>query len=50
MKYNLAASFQNTINKILYKKTKIAVQMFKEKTKIKMFNLLWLEVLQQIKL
>ncbi len=34
MKYNLAASFQNTINKILYKKTKIAVKMFKEKTKI----------------
>ena len=34
MKYNLAASFQNTINKILYKKTKIAVEMFREKTKI----------------
>ena len=33
LKYNLAASFQNTINKILYKKTKIAVGMFKEKTK-----------------
>ena len=33
LKYNLAASFQNTINKILYKKTKIAVKMFKEKTK-----------------
>ncbi len=33
LKYNLAASFQNTINKILYKKTKIAVNMFKEKTK-----------------
>ena len=32
MKYNLAASFQNTINKILYKKTKIAVDIFKEKT------------------
>ena len=30
MKYDLAASFQNTINKILYKKTKIAVEMFKE--------------------
>tara|TARA_B100001248_G_scaffold261291_1_gene251987 strand:+ start:917 stop:1990 length:1074 start_codon:yes stop_codon:yes gene_type:complete len=30
-KYDLAASFQNTINNILYKKTKIAVQMFKEK-------------------
>ncbi len=32
MQYNLAASFQNTINKILYKKTKIAIQIFKEKT------------------
>ncbi len=35
MKYNLAASFQNTINKILYKKTKVAIEMFKEKTKNK---------------
>ena len=35
MKYNLAASFQNTVNKILYKKTKVAVQIFKEKTKKK---------------
>ncbi len=34
MKYNLAASFQNTINKILFKKTKIAVEMFKEETQI----------------
>ncbi len=33
MKYDLAASFQNTINKILYKKTKIAVEMFKKKTR-----------------
>ena len=33
MKYNLAASFQNTVNKILFKKTKIAIEMFKEKTK-----------------
>ena len=32
MKYDLAASFQNTINKILYKKTKIAIEMFKNKT------------------
>jgi|TARA_B110000438_G_scaffold216183_1_gene208700 N6-L-threonylcarbamoyladenine synthase len=32
LKYNLAASFQNTINKILYKKTKIAIEAFKEKT------------------
>ena len=39
LKYNLAASFQNTINKILYKKTKIAVEMFKEKTKKKNFQL-----------
>ena len=30
LKYDLAASFQFTINKILYKKTKIAIQMFKE--------------------
>ena len=29
----MAASFQNTINKILYKKTKIAVEMFRKKTK-----------------
>ena len=33
LKYNLAASFQNTVNRILYKKTKVAVEMFKEKTK-----------------
>jgi len=39
LKYNLAASFQNTINKILYKKTKIAVDMFKEKTKKENFQL-----------
>ncbi len=32
LKYNLAASFQNTINKILYKKTKIAIEAFKNKT------------------
>tara|TARA_B100000963_G_scaffold278688_1_gene247091 strand:+ start:19940 stop:21016 length:1077 start_codon:yes stop_codon:yes gene_type:complete len=35
LKYNLAASFQNTINKILYKKTKIAVKKFQDKTKEK---------------
>ena len=35
LKYNLAASFQNTINQILYKKTKIAIQEFKNKTKEK---------------
>ncbi len=40
LKYNLAASFQKTINKILYKKTKIAVKMFKEKTKKKNFQLI----------
>ena len=40
LKYNLAASFQNTINKILYKKTKVAVQMFKEKTKKENFQLI----------
>ena len=34
LRYNLAASFQNTINKILYKKTKIAIEEFKNKTKI----------------
>ena len=40
LKYNLAASFQNTINKILYKKTKTAVQMFREKTKKENFQLI----------
>ncbi len=40
MKYNLAASFQNTINNILYKKTKIAVEMFKEKTNLKHVKLI----------
>jgi len=40
MKYNLAASFQNTINKILYKKTKIAVEIFKEKTGTKEVKLI----------
>ena len=38
LKYNLAASFQNTINKILYKKTKVAVKMFREKTKKENFQ------------
>ena len=38
LKYALAASFQKTINKILYKKTKIAVEMFKEKTKKESFQ------------
>ena len=40
LKYNLAASFQKTINKILYKKTKIAVKMFKEKTQKENFQLI----------
>ena len=40
MKNNLAASFQNTINKILYKKTKVAIKMFKEKTKTKEVRLI----------
>ena len=39
LKYNLAASFQNTINKILFKKTKVAVEMFREKTKKENFQL-----------
>ncbi len=40
LKYNLAASFQHTINKILYKKTKIAIQEFKNKTKEKKIQLI----------
>jgi len=40
LKYNLAASFQSTINKILYKKTKIAIQEFKKKTKEKKVQLI----------
>lgn len=40
LKYNLAASFQKTINKILYKKTKIALEMFKKKTKKENFQLI----------
>ena len=40
LKYDLAASFQNTVNKILYKKTKVAVGMFKEKTKKNNFQLI----------
>jgi N6-L-threonylcarbamoyladenine synthase len=40
LKYNLAASFQNTINKILYKKTKVAVKMFKDKTRKENFQLI----------
>ena len=34
LKYNLAASFQKTINKILFKKTKIAIETFKKKTRV----------------
>ena len=40
LKYNLAASFQNTVNKILYKKTKVAVEMFRKKTKKENFELI----------
>tara|TARA_X000001036_G_scaffold106147_1_gene99253 strand:- start:140 stop:1216 length:1077 start_codon:yes stop_codon:yes gene_type:complete len=35
LRYNLAASFQNTINKILYKKTKVAIKEFKKRTGLK---------------
>jgi N6-L-threonylcarbamoyladenine synthase len=40
LKYNLAASFQSTVNKILYKKTKVAVDTFRKKTKRKNFQLI----------
>tara|TARA_B100000963_G_scaffold131944_1_gene114943 strand:- start:3555 stop:4631 length:1077 start_codon:yes stop_codon:yes gene_type:complete len=40
LKFNLAASFQNTINKILYKKTEVAIEQFKKKTKEKNINLI----------
>ena len=40
LKYNLAASFQNTINKILFKKTKIAIEAFKKKTQKKEVQLI----------
>ena len=40
LKYNLAASFQNTINNILYKKTKVAVEFFRKKTKKNNFKLI----------
>ena len=39
LKFNLAASFQNTINKILYKKTKIAIEMYKKKINTSNINL-----------
>ena len=39
LRFNLAASFQNTINKILYKKTKIAIEMFKKKINTPNINL-----------
>ena len=35
LKYNLAASFQNTVNKILLKKTKEAMKQFRNKTLLK---------------
>ena len=34
LKYNLAASFQNTVNKILLKKTKEAMKQFRSKTSL----------------
>ena len=34
LKYNLAASFQNTVNKILLKKTKEAMRQFRNKTSL----------------
>ena len=40
LRYNLAASFQNTVNKILYKKTEIAIQKFKERTQIEKVRLI----------
>ena len=40
LKYHLAASFQNTINKILYKKTKVAVEMFRKKINKENFQLI----------
>merc|ERR1711991_593922 len=40
LRYNLAASFQNTINRILYKKTKVAVEEFRKKTKKENFQLI----------
>ena len=39
LRYDLAASFQGTINKILFKKTKTAVEEFKSKTKEKNIHL-----------
>ena len=39
LKFNLAASFQNTINKILYKKTKVAIEMFRKKINTSDINL-----------
>ena len=40
MKYNLAASFQNTVNNILFKKTKVAIETFKDRTKKKEVQLI----------
>ncbi len=34
LKYNLAASFQYTVNKILFKKTKVAMEQFLNKVKV----------------
>ena len=38
-RYNLAASFQNTVNNILYKKTEIAIEMFQNETQSKEIKL-----------
>ena len=35
LRYNLAASFQYTVNKILFKKTKVAMNQFRDKTLLK---------------
>ena len=39
LRYNLAASFQNTVNKILYKKTKVAINEFIKRTDCKKVKL-----------
>ena len=49
-KFNLAASFQKTIEEILYKKTKIAFTQFEKQKKLKKKYLSLLEGSQQIKI
>ena len=48
-KFDLAASFQKTVEEILYKKTKVAFEEFEKQNKIKKKYLWLLEVLQLIK-